>query len=171
MLLAALAAIGAFLFRLRGGLWVFPKGRLFHALGFGLALGCITFNPYQGFAGAAAMGLWQGAGWGRYIGALAGTEDKPLEEKWWVDWAIKRLRPHMRWWGFAGLTLRGTFLAPVLVKATMSWWPLLAGLLMAIVYYLAIEWSRWRHKQPGWGWPLGEWWFGAVLWVLCLAPA
>lgn len=115
-------------------------GRMINVVAFGLFLFASTYTYGAGLAAlfgfASALGMWAGQapGWGRYIGALAGTEKEPLEEVKWIDRMIAPLHPdnvpnsrlgpigQMMAWGFAGCTLRGT------------WWGVCLSLPVTVLY-------------------------------------
>lgn len=119
-------------------------GRTLNFVIFGLLV-FIASYPY-GVALAAlfgfvsALGMWAGQapGWGRYIGALAGTEKEPLVEVKLIDAMIAPLRPdnvpnsrlgpvgQMMAWGFAGATLRGT------------WWGIALTIPATVLYLLGL---------------------------------
>ena len=160
-LLAAL--LGAFFNRLRGsGL---NGARYINALAFGAFCGWLA-NDFMtaGFA-TVAMFFGQSLGWGRYIGALGGWEDKELKEVWFIDALIAPFTNNMRLWGYYGLMLRGMFWGGCISLAVQSGWPLIAGMWMPICYMLAMLITR-RAKNPnGAAWEGGEFIFGAVLWL------
>lgn len=132
---------------------------------------------YLAVAAAALMWIGASTGWGDYIGALGGWRSDNLKENKYIDKLIRPLIYRPRWWGFAGLTIRG------------AWWALLLsvplfyageignafnfivhGAMMGAAYWAAFAWLAYRFpnlpeedRQQG-GWGLGEIFFGVVLW-------
>lgn len=159
--------LGAFLNRVRGGLfnhipWVDKIDKLVQPIVFGI----VTLNPFA----AAAMWVGQSPGWGQYIGALSGL-DKVGEEQSWIDCLIERLESHPRWWGFAGLSIRGAFWGSCLGLALLDWTLPLYGALMPLFYWPCMELSKYLQSKLGRdkvqaeaGWPWAEWVWGAFIW-------
>lgn len=169
--------LGAFFNRIRGG-WLFTSnGGAVNVLAFGLTVGIILQSVMAGVAAAAGMWIGQAPGWGRYIGALGGWEDKELTEFLPVDAMIEWAKYSKRLWGYLGLSLRGAVWGIAVGVAVAFWIPsagILApfvGLLMAPCYLATIEAARWlKVKNPaGTGWEWGEYLFGAVFWAFILA--
>ena len=188
----ASAAAGALWNRIRGD--GITGGRYANAVAFGTLVG-IGSTPLTGALAAVAMAVGQAPGWGRYIGALGGWEERPLFEWAPVDALIKGLKPGHAWflpsqraanilrlraWGATGLALRGLFWGGLIGLATLSIWPALAGLAMPLCYAAAMVAARLYvpygdNRWQGLSWEWGEYAFGAVLWgataLALMAPA
>lgn len=107
-------------------------GRAINIAVFGVFAWLASGNALLGIM--SALGMWggQSLGWGRYIGAIAGTEKEKLEEVRFIDAIIRPFHPdnvqnkrltadqQMFVWGFMGLTLRGLVWAMALAAAPIS---------------------------------------------------
>lgn len=162
------AILGAIMNRYRGS--GIPYCRLTNVAVFGLFMG-YALGWWYALPCTIAMQFGQSVGWGRYIGALFGTERNTLQEVWWIDAAIKPLQNEMRWWGAAGLALRGVFWASCIAVATLSPWLPLVGVLMPACYYVAWLTSQKNKNPAGHAWEVGEVIWGAVLWGFVVALA
>ena len=162
----AFAVAGAFMNRVRGGMWDLPAGRYLNAQAFGLAVWAASGNSLTGALAMFGMVVGQAPGWGRYIGALGGWEEEELDEWWPADVLIRDMRDEPKLWGFTGLVLRGFFWGACLGLPLLSWWPVLAGMAMPFCYAGAFAVCRWlvTSNPDGDGWELGEVLFGALLW-------
>lgn len=154
--------LGGVMNRFRGS--GIPYCRLANVLVFGLFMGYALGWVYA-IPCAVAMQLGQSLGWGRYIGALFGTEKEKLEEVWFIDVIIKPLKNDMQLWGAAGLALRGMFWASCIAVATLSPWLPFIGVLMPVCYYLAWIFSQEAKNPAGTAWETGEILWGAILWA------
>lgn len=197
-------SLGAVCNRIRGGLWEnhLPfSGKLFNVIVFSLFVLALQVQQvgttgegiphyhlsFLAFLSAAlagiAMWLGQAPGWGRYIGALGGWENKKPEEVFLIDFILHLLRltpdfsainqhtvtyhnpKQLRLWGFCGMTLRGFYWGALLSLATFSVYPVLVSCLMGVVYLACIEVARATKGTGGKGWEWAEYVFGALLWV------
>ena len=129
MLIVKILAIagGAFLNRVRGGLFDFCGNKLLFPLFLSLAAGC----PGAVLCTFIAAYVGQQFGWGTYIGALYGSrpiqaEVPQIDEivnsvKFTFKGKTVYLSEYPRVWGFAALALRGAFLSVWLCRACRSW--------------------------------------------------
>lgn len=177
MLLPIIAFIlGALFNRIRGG-WIFPNfNKPINIVAFGVFTYLVNQCPIQFLTACLMMWLGASIGWGRYIGALGGWEDKPLKEFPAFDeiadefarvFYPKGSKKYMRLWGFIGLTLRGGLWGFCLTVSHFTVLPLVIGLLMGLCYLICIELARKLINKPGKGWEWGEFLFGGVLWFSC----
>ncbi len=177
--------IGAISNAIRGGQWRgwlgvtgkyewFPSDTI-NALIYGIVVYYVTSNPL--IAAVSMPLMWLGAlpGWGDYIGALGGWRIDNLKEIKLIDILISPLKKRPKWWGFAGLTIRGLYWGFILslpffwfdISTAISF--ILCGSSMGIAYWAALNWMKYRigkvsdeWTQAGWG--LGEIFYGAILW-------
>ena len=170
LLLVSTVLIGGIMNRVRGGWGDWPINKIWHPLAYGLLFGVLfQLSLYQIILLPLAVYIGQQPGWGRYIGALSGTEKKPLEEFWLVDFFIKPLRFSQRLWGITGMTLRGLFFAGPAALILGTPWPAIAGLLMGFIYLSLIEFNKLLFPTRNWkmdGWEQSEVAFGCVFWGL-----
>lgn len=129
----------------------------------------LTGNEYVSAASFMAMWLGASTGWGDYIGALGGWRKEDLQEWKPIDLLIAPLKRFPRWWGFAGLTLRGALWGLILaIPFGFSGLPFIyMGATMGLCYFAAIEYAKSRIPEGNWtgmGWGLSEILFGGVLW-------
>lgn len=119
-----------------------PRARDFvNAMAFGGFVWIVLKHWESGAFAALAMALGSSLGWGRYIGALGGWENRRLEEVVPIDWLISGWKPESKpipnktifthepkWklqlWGLSGLCLRG-----------MLWG---AALTLPIIHYIVV---------------------------------
>lgn len=166
--------LGAFFNRIRGGLWekYVKYGKIINVLAFGAFIFFFTTSYSQVAVLYAFLMMYAGQslGWGDYIGALGGWRTQNLSEVDIIDEHLENYLDRPKLWGFLGLTVRGLLWGLCLGLALSSFWPVVAGLLMGAIYYLAIEVERvlGKSKAPDDGWELGEYLFGGVLWAACL---
>ena len=169
MLKMLLIAAGAFLNRLRGGLFDFGGNKLLFPLFLALVSGsggsfvCIFVAAYVG----------QQFGWGTYIGALYGTPPAQSEVPQ-IDEIVNALKisfkgkkvylsEYPRAWGFAALALRGLMWSFFVGLAVGSPVVMLCGVLMPACYLAAEGCDCLLLKKGGkTAWNLGEWLWGAV---------
>lgn len=177
-----IAALGGLVNRIRGGLWgsFLPDADMINAVVFGLAIALVPSAEYMGMVDEvphydfinpdwtagfyAALAMFAGAviGWGKYIGALGGWEFTNLVEWPPIDKFITRYQSKPKLWGFLGLTLRGGVWGFLITLVLHSLFPLIGGLLMGVVYWIAL-----KIGGRSFGWPLGEILFGVVFWFFC----
>ena len=154
------AVIGSILYRIRGGLFHFPRWIALAMLGVGYAvLLFISGIPYQ--IAAITSGLFVLAltpGWGTYMGtmggwSIVGPEWKP------IDFLIQPFKRNRRTYGFMGLLLRGLLIGlPLCIP--MGFWGLLMGL-MPVIYLIGILFEQQFLNRNGW--EVSEWLFGAFI--------
>ena len=170
MLKMLLIAAGAFLNRLRGGLFDFGGNKLLFPLFLALVSGsggsfvCIFVAAYVG----------QQFGWGTYIGALYGTAPTQAEVPQ-IDEIVNALHitfkgkkvylsEYPKVWGCAALALRGLMWSFFIGLAVNSVPVMAAGVLMPVCYLLTEAVDKLALKKGGkTAWNLGEWLWGAVL--------
>lgn len=176
------ALIGALSNAIRGAQWKAFVPAKYHWISsdalnvaiYALTVYYVTGNYQLALLSAPAM--WVGAmvGWGDYIGALGGWRKDNLKEWFPIDVLIGKLRRWPRWWGFAGLTLRGIFWAAWLATpffmlgySSIGGRLLLTGLFMGAIYGISISYAKSRIPEGDWqgmGWGLGEILWGFTLW-------
>jgi hypothetical protein len=149
--------------------WV--KSDAINATIYAMTVYYVTGNPIIAALSFPCMWLGAAPGWGDYIGALGGWRKIGLEENRFIDPIISPLERFPRWWGFAGLTIRGAFwglclaVPFVLVPETAIKF-IGYGAMMGLVYAFALMWAK--HRAPesyqAVGWALGELLFPAALW-------
>ena len=165
---------------------IIPKNRDWvNAVVFGLMVLMVTHHSFTAIYAVLGMLAGSSYGWGRYIGAIGGWEQGPLEEDELVDLFIGWLKPNSHegideagnlvtiyssqnklfWWGMVGLSLRGVHWAWFLIPIA-GWWVLLVGAQMGVAYYLMLKLARNlnRTNWKGDGWEWGEICYGALLW-------
>lgn len=167
---------------IRGGQWrvwfnihdekmKFVRSDVVNAAAFALTVWAVTGSFWLAFFSFFFMWLGAAPGWGDYVGALGGWRVSELKENALIDPLIKSLTGLPKFWGAAGLTIRGLFWGICL--AVPFWLAgeyvvaqefVLKGALMAPAYWLAIEWMRTRVNMPDEGWGLGEIFYGIILW-------
>lgn len=170
------SGIGAFLNRVRGGLFDIPCNKLFYPLFFGFlcsyAGGWNVSGLVSGFL-ACYVGQ-QIAGWGAYIGALT-VGAKPAAECQMIDDIVNAarisfkgrswyLKDYPRAWGFAALTLRGLVWTFLIGLAFQSLAIMASGLLMPVCYLLptlALWYTKYNQDKTAWN--IGEWLWGLNL--------
>ncbi len=129
----------------------------------------LTNDIYTSMASFVAMWLGAMMGWGDYIGALGSWRKDDLQENKYIDPLIKWLLKYPRWWGFAGLTLRGAIWGLCLaIPFGFAGLPFIyMGATMGLCYFAAIEYAKSRIPEGNWagmGWGLGEIFYGYALW-------
>mgnify|MGYP003638288264 FL=1 len=123
--------------------------------------------------------MWTGRsfGWGTYIGGMIEKKVAGEEEIIWIDKLVLNKTDHPVFRNTAALSLRGLMWSVSLVIgfiaiAPFSYIPLTVlfilpvGLFMGPVYLLAMKISE-NGKGRGFGWSLGEIFWGFVLWGTC----
>lgn len=144
---------------------------MLNELGFGVTVLLLTGNAWLAAACAVAMAAGARPSWGEYIGALGGWQADNMVGVRIIDKIIAPLKRWPRWWGFAGLTLRGAWwcgcIAAVMAlfgRGDIAMEFLTRAPFMGVAYWVAMEWMRRRvgDATPGWG--LSEIFWGAVLW-------
>jgi len=170
MLKLLLIAGGAFLNRVRGGLFDFGGNKLLFPFFLALTAGELR----TGICVFAAAYVGQQFGWGTYIGALYGAAPKQPEVPQ-IDEIVNSIRitfkgkcvylsEYPRWWGFAALGLRGLLWSFLVGLAVNSVPVMLCGLLMPVCYMLTGILDSILIKKGGkTAWNIGEWLWGAVL--------
>jgi hypothetical protein len=147
-----LKVIGAFLNRIRGGLWDVPINKIYYPI----FLGFITNNilvPLGAYLGQ------QICGWGAYIGSIT-TGVKPAEECKWIDWCVKKLENYPRLWGSAALAIRGLIWNACIALFYPSLSFVFVGLLMPVCYIIpTILLYKTKYNNTKAAWNIGE-----VLW-------
>lgn len=167
---------GAFLNRVRGGLFDIPCNKLFYPLFFGVLCSYAGGWNVSGFvSGFLACYVGQQiAGWGAYIGALT-VGAKPAAECQMIDDIVNAahisfkgrcwyLKDYPRAWGFAALALRGLVWTFLIGLAFQSLAIMASGLLMPVCYLLPTL-ALWytKHNADKTAWNIGEWLWGFVL--------
>ncbi len=151
--------------------WISSDG--LNAFIYGICVFAATRNVWLALVSAALMWVGAKAGWGDYVGALGGWRVDGLKENVVIDFFIRPLRKYPKWWGFAGLTIRGAFWGAMLSTAffyygynTIAVSFIARGALMGAAYWAALAWSKNRvnDEQGKCGWGLGEIFFGKILW-------
>lgn len=163
---------GAFLNRVRGGLFDIPCNKLFYPLFFGVLCSYAGGWNVSGFL-ACYVGQ-QIAGWGAYIGALT-VGAKPAAECQMIDDIVNAarisfkgrswyLKDYPRAWGFVALALRGLVWTFLIGLAFQSLAIMASGLLMPVCYLLPTL-ALWytKHNADKTAWNIGEWLWGFVL--------
>lgn len=130
---------------------------------FGLASWYATKDIY---ALSLALFMFAGStpGWGEYIGGMIRRKTS-FHEFAPIDFLIQWVH-NARIWGFLGLTLRGLLWGGLLSAGTalighFNPWFLAAGAGMGIIYILGHVFGDFVEGN---GWPISEWFFGALLW-------
>ena len=162
--------LGAFLNRIRGGLFDFSGNKLLFPLFLAIICGnietmiCVFIAAYVG----------QQFGWGTYIGALYGSiptqEEVPqideIVNSIYISLKGKKiyLSEYPRLWGFMALGLRGLvwsfFIGLAIGRLSM----MICGIFMPFCYLLTyIIDKRFLKKGGKTAWNLGEWIWGAVI--------
>lgn len=176
VLRTVVSVAGAFLNRVRGGLFDIPFNKLFYPLFFGILCSYAGGWNIPGFVSGFLAGYvgQQIAGWGAYIGALT-VGAKPAAECPMIDDIVNAarisfkghswyLKDYPRAWGFAALALRGlvwTFLTGLAFQSPAI---MASGLLMPVCYLLPTL-ALWytKHNADKTAWNIGEWIWGFVL--------
>lgn len=177
------ALLGGIMNRIRGGMFEVPFNGPLNAGVFGAAAGFAAQDWVLGLLAAVAMFVGQAPGWGRYIGAMGGWETQELKEFFLVDWLIKPIKAkydefkhtymagiaqgYKEAWGAWGLALRGLFWGGLIALAIQDPLPAIAGFSMPAWYAAGFTGAK-AAKADNWqgtGWEIGEWLFGAVLWL------
>lgn len=178
--------IGAFSNAVRGGQWHewfgvpdggwrWFKSDFLNAAVFAALVALAGFSWHVWLFSFIMMLMGSAPGWGDYIGALNGYRTQNLKENRWIDPIIKKLNDQPFWWGFAGLTIRGSFWGiclalPMIIAAQygVALAFVLAGATMGISYRAAYLWCSKKLVTEAYvqsaAWSLGEIFFGAVLW-------
>lgn len=138
----------------------------------------VTVNSCLGFA-ILFFAMWTGRsfGWGTYIGGMIEKKVTGEEEIIWIDKLVLNKTDHPVLRNMAALSLRGLMWSVSLVVGftilkSFVYIPftylfiLPIGLLMGPVYLLAMKISE-QGKGRGFGWSLGEIFWGFVLWGTC----
>lgn len=179
-----IAALSAFLWRIRGGLWkeYIPANKIWYALFFSVC-GYFRFGNIQ----SAVIGFiccyasYQLYGWGLYIGRLLeGGKLNPnlvqYRECELIDDLLYSCRINFKgktvWlyeypklFGFCGVTLTGLIITFLWGLYFGSLPLMLSGLGMGICYWLGGKLEKLKALgKSGWNW--GEWLFGAYLGLL-----
>jgi hypothetical protein len=177
-----IAILGAFFNGCRGGLLnvlFSPKqdsiilkrvGKFGNALVFGLVTAFCVNSLLGLLFGFAAMLIGASFGWGKYItGIVKKTFDPNEKEIVWIDNLVMRSTDHAVLRSVAALSLRGLIWTSI-IAGFFSFFSLSylfyapVGLLMGLVYWASIEICG-LFKNRGYGWSLGEFFFGAILWA------
>lgn len=169
--LLAIAMIGAFLNRVRGGLFdsflqpLDGVGKVVNDLAFTILFSLLT-DWHTGVWYGIAMLTGRSFGWGEYIGAIINGSINTGNEVPYIDRLIKRFTKQPLLWGVLGLTLRGALWGICLGMVQHSIIPVLAGATMGCVYFLTVAYARARDKwMANRGWGYGEYVFGGILWA------
>jgi len=165
-----LLAMGAFLNRVRGGLFDFSGNKLL----FPLFLSFVGTTPGAMLCIFIAAYVGQQFGWGTYIGALYGSRPEQAEVpqideivnsvKITLKGKTTYLSEYPRVWGFVALLLRGLMWSFLIGLAVQNVRIMLCGVLMPFCYALTGMADSFIVKKGGkTAWNLGEWLWGAVL--------
>ena len=168
-------ALSALFWRIRGGLWDLPVGKIWFAL-FVACVACLKQEWEIEFFANVAIATFvahQLNSWGVYIGRLlqGGTVDPEKDkENPLVDELILPLHITIKgqkfylyqfpkWYGFAGTTITGLMVTYLMGLAWGSFWFGFVGAGMGICYWLGSLIDRIKPDGKG-GWNWGEWIFG-----------
>lgn len=140
-----------------------------------ILIGSIQYSVF--FILYFSMLLGRSPGWGVYIGGIINRKVKKEEEIEWIDEIIlnKSNFPALRnsialslrgfMWSSSllfGVSLIAAYEYIILPSKFIYIMPL--GLTMGLIYWLACIISEKTSKGRGWGWSLGEYLFGFILW-------
>lgn len=153
--------LGAISNRIRGTAGTI--GRLGNAILFGVVMSYQhNINPLYI---SVAMLIGASFGWGAYIGAMIHKRIEP--EVYFIDKLIVPLKYNPMLYGFVGLTIRGLVLAVPICLVFHSLVPLLAGVIMGLVYFSVIKIVDKIVGYPDYGWAISEVLFGGLFWGIC----
>lgn len=136
---------------------------------FSISLGILgVFPAWQVVLISIAMWLGAAPTLGQYMGAFLNGEkfEKFTRNKIFDFVPNLIIGRDIELAGFVGLLIRGMFWGGVLSFASWTLAPLLVGIFMPSVYYLAQKISEKIGYQSGW--TIGEFIFGGVLWISVL---
>lgn len=125
-----------------------------------------TMSFFYGFyALLVGAAMWVGAQptWGQYMAAIVEDYKGEFNRNKIFDFIPNKIK-NKPLAGFVGMTLRGLFWGGLLSAATMQLAPLLAGLVMGVVYFLAGKFTYKLGFQKAYV-PIAEFVFGGLLWL------
>ena len=161
-------AIGAFLFRVRGGLYNIFANKIYYPLFIGVIFSYIfDWSFYLGIFGFInAYIAQQLLGWGTYRGALTCGAKPTSPEVPQIDKLLNKseyLVNNPRVWGFCGCSLRGLVSSFIIGSLVQSFSVALCGLLVGFCYLIPtlILWKT-KHHNTKTAWNLGEFLEGAL---------
>lgn len=155
-------------------------GKVLNDVVYAILFTCFILGKFQAnifFILYLSMLLGRSPGWGVYIGGIINKVVRKEEEIEWIDELIlnKTNYPALRnslalslrgfMWSSSllfGITLAATYESVILPSKFMYIMPL--GLTMGFIYWLACIISEKTSMGRGWGWSLGEYMFGFILW-------
>ena len=142
----------------------------------------ITFNVLAALIMFGAMFLGRAPGWGEYVGGMVEQRVTGKKEIEHIDELVLSDINYPVLRNAAALSLRGAmwtvslaagfllckFIAYPHIAGYSLIWLALSGLLMGAVYFVAIEIAeRFTGKDRDYGWALGEYIWGGLLWLSC----
>lgn len=163
----ALSALGALLFRIRGGLVDIIANKIYFPVFIGIVYSYLySWSINLGLLGfVTAYVAQQIVGWGEYRGALvSGTS--PAPECALIDDVLNKstwLKEHIRVWGFCGCALRGLLSSFLFGLLSHSFIIGISGLLVGLCYLLPtlVLWhTKWHNTKVAWN--IGEYLEGAL---------
>lgn len=174
----ALILLGAFTWRVRGGLRIpftdkkFPLNKWWFAVFYALATCYLRgWNNNLFWVMLIASRLCsQLYGWGEYVGCLlCGTKPSERSDCDLVDDIVDnahigkyKLTDFPRLFGWVGLSLRGLILSFIVGLALNSIPYMVCGLSMGTLYWLGGQFNK-LVPDGKYGWKWAEWFFGAAL--------
>lgn len=167
-LLVLFALLGAFLNRVRGGLfkWL-PCNKVFYFLLFSVIAGLYSsWNITLCICVAIAVFTGQQCcGWGKYIGALTTGYVNPDEvEVYEIDKLCERFINCPRFYGFITLGLRGIIWTLLIGLAINNIWYMISGALMPVCYSIpTLLLLKTKHNKDKTAWNIGEWIWGGIM--------
>lgn len=187
MLIILIFVAGAFFNRCRGGLLeqvritsflppqIRSKGKIINDICFGLLFSWLSNSAlsYEFAKDTALYGfaMFYGRhfGWGNYIGAIIRKDTSYFTEAEvdFIDAKVKRYLHRPVLYGTLALTMRGLLWAAFISMALNSLIPLLAGMLMGVVYCTVITLCGKTEDERARGWGYSEYVFGGILWATC----
>jgi hypothetical protein len=176
-LVAIASAIGALLFRIRGGLLDVWENKIWYPIFIGICYGYLAFInsalvwAYSLLGLVAAYIAQQCCGWGAYRGSLVAGAT-PASEVAIIDKLLAKsqwLLSHPRLCGFVGCSLRGLISSLCFGLVSQSIPVALCGLAVGICYAIptALLWFTKYHNTKA-AWNLGEYLEGALYVVAIL---
>lgn len=182
MKLFCMIFLGAFLWRVRGGLRFWGHKALLNKIWFGVFVGIICWIKGKEFeisinAAIATFVAHQLLSWGVYIGRLCtGSEINPEvdRENPWIDEILFPLHVTFRGqtyylyqfpqlFGFIGTTMTGVMLTYLMGLGMANFWFGFTGLGMGTCYWFGHLVSKYIKNDNKGGWKWGEWIFGGYL--------
>ena len=162
-----LVTLGAFLFRIRGGLFDIWNNKIYFPIFIGIIISYIfNWSLYLGIFGFInAYIAQQLLGWGSYRGTLI-MGAKPHEEVKQIDDILNSsqwLIDHPRVWGFCGCSLRGLVSSFIIGSVVQSLVVACCGILVGFCYAIPtlILWKT-KYHNTKMAWNIGEYLEGGL---------